>query len=59
MTETAAFFAGMTIGIIFIISTIIAFFWLNIAKAHREQWSMQVQDYSPHREGNIVAFRRR
>lgn len=59
MTFSSGLMVGFVIGSLWVVALAVCFFWYNLSKAKQERWSLQTQDYRPHREGNIVAFRRR
>ncbi len=59
MSSFGFFMIGVIVCFLWMVTACLAAFWWHFLRAKEEQAIEDHFNYRPHREGNIVAFRRR
>lgn len=59
MTDFALSTVVVVIGAIWIGTSILTFVWIALSYRHEARDFEDSREYRPHREGNVIAFRRR
>lgn len=59
MTFTAGIMVGFSICFLWVVASCLTAFWWHLVRAKEDQAFEDNHNYRPHREGNVVDFRRR